>query len=36
MKKLYIKALASLLIGGSMVSCGDDFLDAKVYEACRY
>jgi len=32
MKKLYIKALAALLIGGTAVSCGDDFLDAKIYE----
>lgn len=32
MKKLHIKALAMLLLGGSMVSCGDDFLDTKLYE----
>lgn len=32
MKKLHIKALAILLLGGSMVSCGDDFLDSKLYE----
>lgn len=32
MKKLYIKALAAMLLGGSAVSCGDDFLDANVYE----
>lgn len=32
MKKLYIKALAALLLGGSAVSCGDDFLDAKIYD----
>lgn len=32
MKKLHIKALAMLLLGGSMVSCGDDFLDSKIYD----
>ena len=32
MKKLYIKAIAALLLGGSAVSCGDDFLDSKLYD----
>lgn len=31
MKKLYIKALAALMLAGSFTSCGDDFLDAKIY-----
>ncbi len=33
MKNLYIKAVAALLLGGSMVSCGNDFLDSKMYDA---
>ncbi len=33
MKKLYIKAIGALLLGGSMVSCGDDFLDTKMYDS---
>ncbi len=32
MKKLYIKAVSALLLGGSMASCGDDFLDTKLYD----
>lgn len=31
MKNIYIKALAALLIGMGTTSCGDDFLDAKIY-----
>ena len=33
MKKLYIKAIGALLLGGSMVSCGNDFLDTKMYDS---
>lgn len=33
MKKLYIKAVAALLLGGSMAGCGNDFLDSKMYDA---
>ena len=31
MKKLYTKAVAALLIAGSMTSCGDSFLDTDIY-----
>lgn len=31
MKKILVNTLASLLIGGSVMSCGDDFLDSKIY-----
>ena len=31
MKKLYIKAIGALLLGGSMVGCGDSFLDTDIY-----
>lgn len=32
MKNLYIKAIAALLIGGSMASCGDKFLETDMYK----
>ena len=31
MNKIYIKAFASLLVGIGSVSCGDGFLDTKIY-----
>lgn len=31
MKKIYLKAFSALMIGASLTSCGDEFLDTKIY-----